>query len=110
MAAEISSIEIKAPLESFNSTSENVIDVSVHISDDTNGHQDTADAKAVSKLNEKNTLQPSDDAGIPQELNESQKAFLESCEQEFANRYTSDDVDYKTVEEKGIGNPPIVVP
>lgn len=43
-------------------------------------------------------------------LTEKQVEFLESCEKEFANRYTDEDPDYIIVKETGIEPPPIMDP
>lgn len=39
-----------------------------------------------------------------------QSKFLEECEEEFAERYTDEDPEYKKVLEEGIPSPPIVYP
>lgn len=39
-----------------------------------------------------------------------QSKFLEECEEEFADRYTDEDAEYKKVLEEGIPSPPIVYP
>ena len=57
------------------------------MSDDLNDSSSSSDA---SEDNEERN-------GDQVELNEEQKAFLEECEKEFANRYTDKDRDYMQV-------------
>lgn len=44
------------------------------------------------------------------DLDDRQKAFLERCEEEFTNRYSEEDSDYKKLLTEGVSDPPVVDP
>ncbi|XP_065223400.1 uncharacterized protein ZC262.2-like [Planococcus citri] len=43
-------------------------------------------------------------------LTEQQQNFIDECEKLFANRYTDEDAEYKSISESSIGDPPILDP
>lgn len=43
-------------------------------------------------------------------LTDEQQNFIAECENLFANRYTEEDPDYKSILESSIGDPPIIDP
>ncbi|KAL1497661.1 hypothetical protein ABEB36_008584 [Hypothenemus hampei] len=43
-------------------------------------------------------------------LSEAQLKFIEECKQEFSERFTDLDCDYKKIYDEGIPSPPIIYP
>lgn len=104
MATEVSIPEVDEPQK---------YTITLHKADDDGDNAETSNgSNDTSALQQQSVddVKPNGSTNNAQELNESQRAFLESCEQDFANRYTSDDPEYEKLVNEGIGDPPIVAP